>query len=373
MAPAAARMFWTVFTASHAGKDLRLPCWSPVRLRRLQDRRVRAMIRHAYHTVPHYRRMMDRLGLIPADFRTAADLEKLPMTDGRELADDPRRFISSAANQESTLVLETTGTSGHFKRIHHDPRAVFLARAAGRRRREVLARYVGRSHGYRDLYVGPRGGTRDQVLDFYTRRSWVPSRLDLSRSRTSTSERFAAGFETINRRRPDVISGFGAYIGALYRRTRSTGVGLHRPAVITYGGDHMQPADRRLIEEDLGVPVVSSYQSCECLNIAFQCAPGSGFHVSVDQVALRIADSDDETLPPGETGEIVVSNLTNRATVLLSYRIGDLGALSAEPCPCGRTLPVLQQLAGRAFRVEHVSDIPPSRGGKCRAIVSDYR
>ena len=41
------------------------------------------------------------------------------------------------------------------------------------------------------------------------------------------------------------------------------------------------------------------------------------------------------------------SNLCNRATVLLNYRLGDLGVMSTEPCSCGRTLPVLSELRGR--------------------------
>jgi phenylacetate-CoA ligase len=44
----------------------------------------------------------------------------------------------------------------------------------------------------------------------------------------------------------------------------------------------------------------------------------------------------------------VVSNLTNRATVLLNYRLGDVVTLGTEPCPCGRTLPTLDRIDGRA-------------------------
>ena len=73
-----------------------------------------------------------------------------------------------------------------------------------------------------------------------------------------------------------------------------------------------------------------------------------GFHISMDQVALRIVDGEGNTLPPGQSGEIVISNLINRATVLLNYRMGDVGRLSMEPCACERTLPVLEELQGRA-------------------------
>jgi len=43
----------------------------------------------------------------------------------------------------------------------------------------------------------------------------------------------------------------------------------------------------------------------------------------------------------------VISNLTNRATVLLNYKLGDTVTLGRAPCSCGRTLPVLEVLEGR--------------------------
>jgi phenylacetate-CoA ligase len=34
--------------------------------------------------------------------------------------------------------------------------------------------------------------------------------------------------------------------------------------------------------------------------------------------------------------------------VLLNYRLGDLGTLATQPCPCGRSLPLLAALDGRS-------------------------
>jgi phenylacetate-CoA ligase len=49
----------------------------------------------------------------------------------------------------------------------------------------------------------------------------------------------------------------------------------------------------------------------------------------------------------GEVGDVVVSNLVNRATVLLNYRVGDRAVADPRPCPCGRSLPLLARLEGR--------------------------
>jgi phenylacetate-CoA ligase len=70
--------------------------------------------------------------------------------------------------------------------------------------------------------------------------------------------------------------------------------------------------------------------------------------LNVDLVPLRIVGSHGDELPAGETGDVVVSNLINRATVLLNYRLGDVARLQPFRCPCGRSLPLMSFIEGRA-------------------------
>ena len=58
----------------------------------------------------------------------------------------------------------------------------------------------------------------------------------------------------------------------------------------------------------------------------------------------------------GDDGEVVVSNLHNRATVLLNYRLGDRAVMADAPCACGRGLPVLRELLGRRTEVVQLAD-----------------
>ena len=62
---------------------------------------------------------------------------------------------------------------------------------------------------------------------------------------------------------------------------------------------------------------------------------------------MTIVDREGRPLPDGESGEIVLSNLVNRGSVLLNYRVGDLGRISTGACTCGRTTRVLADLEGR--------------------------
>ena len=343
---------WSAIAAWHHRRERTLPWWPAERLAALQDRRARAIVAHAYATVPHYRDTMNARGLRPADFRTAADLAKLPSVGGAELAAAPERFLSSAHADGDTLLLTTTGTTGHFKQIRHDPGAVVAALAAGGRSRTVAASVArspaSRHAGSRQLVIAPPGGTNALVRDYHRAHllpmlvgRYEPGFLSLDRP-------FADLVAAINALAPDTIVTFGRFAGYLYRRALEEGIAIHAPRLIWYGGDAMSEADRRLIEERHGVPVFSSYQSCEFLRIAFQCERREGFHVSTDHVALRVVDEDGDDVPRGTPGEVAISNLVNRATVLLNFRLGDRVTLGERPCACGRTLPVISALDGRS-------------------------
>jgi phenylacetate-CoA ligase len=63
---------------------------------------------------------------------------------------------------------------------------------------------------------------------------------------------------------------------------------------------------------------------------------------------VRIIDAEGRELPVGESGDVVISDLANRATVLLNYRLGDVAAAIPERCDCGVSLPLLSDLQGRS-------------------------
>lgn len=344
----AVRAYYNAFTLWHSRAESRLPYWRRERLLEVQSRRVQSIVAHAYRHVPHYRDVMDERGLAPADFRTADDLARLPLVGGEDLARAPHRFRSANLARKDVLELYTTGTSGHAKHVAYDRAAVFLALAHGHRQRVVSRHFTGRLFGYREMQFDRDGGVSSRMRDFVERNSWVPPGIDYSRSRLPTTESLRNSIARINAFRPDVLAGVGSCIGAVFRHAWQHGVGLHRPKLVRFGGTVMPAADRALIEREFGVPVRSSYQAVEALRLAFECEHDDGLHVHVDSVAIRAIDRAGRTLGPGQTGDLILSNLVNRGTVLLNYRLGDVVTLAETDCRCGRTLPLLRAVEGRS-------------------------
>jgi phenylacetate-CoA ligase len=184
------------------------------------------------------------------------------------------------------------------------------------------------------------------VTQFLRRHVWVPRQVGAQRQHLLVLDPIEKNVALLNEFKPDVICS-GTYLTLLFGYLHRTGAPCHLPQAVTYGSEGVPPAVRRLIMDEFHVPVLSTYQATEALKLGFECDQHRGYHLNLDLYPLRLVDPEGRPVPVGETGEVVLSNLVNRATVLLNYRLNDLATLLPDPCPCGRTLPLLSFLQGR--------------------------
>jgi hypothetical protein len=198
------KFYWSTFVAWHAYQAARIPHQTLEKTLAIQNRRVRSMVRHAYQNVIHYREVMDRLRLRPEDFRTAQDLERLPVVTKDELLDSPERFIDSAYANGQGLLLRSSGTSGRARTIIYDPRALFLALGHGYRQRQAVAQLVGRSVGLREIDFSRAGSLGSQIRAFYESHSWMPPGIELRRLFLDPADPFERILERWNHFRPVV-------------------------------------------------------------------------------------------------------------------------------------------------------------------------
>jgi phenylacetate-CoA ligase len=71
-------------------------------------------------------------------------------------------------------------------------------------------------------------------------------------------------------------------------------------------------------------------------------------HIHEDHFLAEVVDPETlEPVPPGVTGELVLTTLTKEALPVLRYRTRDLTALNPEPCRCNRTLTRMERITGR--------------------------
>ncbi len=120
--------------------------------------------------------------------------------------------------------------------------------------------------------------------------------------------------------------------------------------------------DKTLLETQFGIPVVNEYGASELDLIAFQ-NPNDQWLVNNETLYVEILDDDDNVLPYGQEGRIVITSLYNKAHPFIRYDIGDVGVLSEESM---LQKPILKKLIGRT------NDIAILPSGKTAAGLTFY-
>lgn len=342
------RLYWSAYTAYLRRRQDGYAFRPLAAIQRDRDRRVRRAVTYAYRWVPYYRETMGRLGLRPSDFKTADDLAKLPLLRREQLQRDPEYFVSQQRPLGHYLRRHNSGSTGTPCVFYNDISALCQYAAYNGRARAPFGPILGRGYGYRKTSILRRvRGDPSTPRKFYLRLLLVPRRVAPRRQDLSLLEPPEVNVTLINEFRPHVLESSGAYLASLFGYLQASGREMHQPKVLCYTLDGMPESARQMITEQYGIPIFSSYEANEATCLAFECEQHQGHHVNIDISPVRIVDDEGHTLPAGESGNVVVSNLILRGTMMLNYMLQDVAAWQPGGCACGRTLPLLGRLVGR--------------------------
>lgn len=101
--------------------------------------------------------------------------------------------------------------------------------------------------------------------------------------------------------------------------------------------------DKKRMETWFGVPVINEYGASELDLIAFENPKGE-WQVNSETLYVEILDDNNEVLPFGSEGRVVITSLYNKAHPFIRYDIGDIGILDEKSTA---KKPILKKLTGR--------------------------
>lgn len=348
------KIYGSAVIATSLKGQRRVPFLPRKELETIRDRRVRSIVLYAAKNVPYYRDLFSRIDLDPHQIQTASDLERLPILDKELVRKDPHLFIAETAAGRNAVSFYSSGSTGIPMEIHHDRHSLLRNIAFGERERETVIRMCGGSFRPKELYVGYETSTFKNVVAFYEDSVLFPVRPQ--RRFLSMSDSIEKIADIINQERPEILSAYGGWIHLFFKTITARGIPINLPKMVMYMGEALPPGGREFIEKDLGLPLLSRYNTVEAFKIGFYCEKRTGFHLHEDLCHVRIAGLNGETLAAGEQGQIVMSNLVNRASVLLNYPVGDVASISSSKCSCGRSFRMLSELEGRVEDVLSLED-----------------
>jgi phenylacetate-CoA ligase len=311
--------------------------WLPdARLRELRNARLRSLVRHAYASVPYYRRLFDARGLRPEAITTVEDLPKVPILTRAELSQgDPSDFLASGVDRGHCATSRTGGSTGRWLTLYHTTREKTVSDLS----------YV-RSHLANGVRPWHRQVTFSPDFRMRARKHWIDRWRGPRKRALSASRDMREHVEVVRAFRPHVLAGPTQVLKSLARIVRERRIQDIRPRIVIGSSTVLDSATRAFIDGTFGVRMVDEYATAEAGCIAWECPAHAGYHLSADTVIVEL-DRDGKPARPHEAARVIVTPLFRRTMPLLRYDQGDVGVAATGRCPCGRTLPLMRAIEGR--------------------------
>ncbi len=311
-------------------------------LEQLQLERLQSTLYRVGTHVPFYRKKFEELKVNYDDFKSLADLQRLPFTVKQDLRDNYPYGLFAVPQRDIVRIHSSSGTTG-------------LATVVGYTRNDLK--------NWSDLVarvLTGAGVTKDDVIQIafgyglftggfglhYGAERLGASVIPISAGNTKRQIQIMQDFKTTAL----VCTPSYALIIAdtmMERGINPNGLSLR---VGLFGAEPWSEAMRHEINEKLGIRATDNYGLSEVMGpgVAGECEQCNGLHISEDHFLLEVIDPETlEPVAPGELGELVVTTLTKEAFPMIRYRTRDLTRLIPEPCPCGRTFQRMQRIVGR--------------------------
>ena len=313
------------------------------KLIKLQEERLRKIVRYCYDNCRFYRERFKDAGIKPDDIKTIDDLTKIPFTTKQDLRDNYPTGLFCRPLEEIVRIHASSGTTGKPTIVGYTKNDIemwteVMARSlvtAGCTKKDVL--HVAYGYGlftgglgfhYGDERVGcmvipASGGNTKRQLMFMR---------DLNSTVLCCTPSYAA-----------YIAEVAEEEGISPEKDLGLRLGI-------FGAEPWSEKMRKRIESLLDLKAQDIYGLSEICGpgVSIECEEQSGLHIWADHFLAEIIDpKTGEQLEENKHGELVITTLTKEGIPLLRYRTRDLTSLSYEECACGRTHPRMSKVTGR--------------------------
>ncbi|HLY19765.1 MAG TPA: hypothetical protein VKR61_21210 [Bryobacteraceae bacterium] len=293
----------------------------------LQKAGLNRLLQFACAHVPHYRK-----------HGTSA------LTAKDQIRERPADFLADTRQRTALIPWHTSGTTGKPLTVFYNREAMqkmwafveLYHNTAGVDRRQRRGQFTGK------MIVPPEQRASKRV---YWRRDLANHALLLSTVHLLPENLpyYAAALE---RFQPAYLSGYPSAMYVLADYYRQSGRTAPKLKAALTSAETLLDHQRRAIEETFTTRVSDQYGQAEMQSFWYECEAGS-MHAHPLAGVTEILRADGTPAAPGEMGEVVLTGLVNYAMPLIRYRVGDTARFATQSCPCGRGMPVIEEIGGR--------------------------
>jgi phenylacetate-CoA ligase len=322
--------------------------WPPERIHGLQLRRLGRLLVHAYENTDFYKKRFDEAGFNPYAFRHADELLKIPTLTKEQIRANVRELTARTIPQSRLHHAETGGTSDVKMRFVRDNACLPAKEAALYR----FNRWAGWDFGD---YLGMVWPAHQDLMGRGTWKSRLRNELYqrnlLFPAAVIDDSACEAYLRRLEKKRPAAILAFCSPIYELARYMQRTGRDGCRVNGLITTGEPLYDHQRKLVSEMFHCDILDSYRTREAGPMAQECPAHQGMHINAECLYVELENSRPLAGSSERAGSVVVTDLLNYGMPFIRYHMADMAVMSKKTCPCGRGLPLIDRVVGRALDV----------------------
>ena len=322
--------------------DKAYECMPREELEQLQWERVQSTLNRVYKNVQFYRKIFDKLNVLPEDIQSIQDLSNLPFTTKDDLRNSYPYDMFAVSLREVVRLHSTSGMTGKPIVVGYTKNdlknwtnlAARILTSGGVTKDDMvqIAFAYGLLTGAFGLHYGAEeiGASVIPTSSGHTEKQIVIMKDYKTTTLVCTPSYALRIADTMVNMEIDP-------------KTLNLRLGL-------FGGEPWSENMRKEIEGRLYIDALDNYGLSEVIGpgVAAECQYKDGLHLFEDHFIPEIIDpSTGNLLPPGEKGELVITTLTKEAFPMIRFRTGDITKLNWRQCDCGRTCVRIEKIMER--------------------------
>ena len=315
-------------------KAKKISNFSRPKLLELQKQRYRETLQFTYNNSPFYKKLWESAGINKDNLLTTT-LDKFPIVNKKIIMDnlgeiftqqgivkeDLEKFIESDSAgkslfQNKYVVLNTSGSSGLSGIFLFDSDFWNILVATLSARLIPLSMFKLLFRKTRIAFLGETSGHHSGISivrsapDFFT---------PLSLSITTPKETLV---EALNKFKPHVLSGYASALESLAQEKLLKKLKIS-PEIIISSGEPLTPLRQKNIQNAFKISAFDFYGATECLAIGVDNNGSGTLNIFDDLILLETLDENNQPVPQGQLGKIVITVLGNKIQPLVRYALDD--------------------------------------------------